>query len=362
MADYTYLFYDLMSNQLIDDFPMSNVEMVRQISATGAWSGSIRITDGNRTRVSQAVIPRRTALYTDRDGVLIYGGILWDYDYDPENRNLSLVGGGIGSYLTHRVIDHPGGLTFTGTDSLAVAQSLIGELQSSSGSNLGIIVEGGTSTGVLIDQIYEDFALTYYWEALAALASLDSGGFDFRFEARYDSSGLPQRYLVFGTPLLGSDTFIDPFQFDYPGNILRFSNPMLGSESATDVYGVGAGEGPTAYIAHTTSPDMLATGYPRLDWVENYGADADETIVNSRAEAERKSRVSPPSVSPYSVRADLEPVIGSYQPGDYGRFRVSDDPWLRGSDQIRKITGITLRPGNDQPESVEISCEAIASA
>lgn len=352
MPDYTYLWCDLMTNQVVDEVTPSEVELTKQLSGTGSWSGSFKVTRRNRDRLRSSLIPRRTALYVDRDGALVYGGILWDRDYNSENQTLRIGGGGFGSYLQRRAIDAE--VDNPSIDSVVAARALITSMQAQTGSNLGIVLEGAETSGTQIDQLHEEWELKWYWDALSGLASLDSGGFDFHFDARYGPDGKPQRYVAFGHPRLGATG--GELQVSYPGNIRRFSWPELGGDVATDVFGLGAGSGASAYIAHKDSPTALAQGFPRLDYVATYGDEQDEEAVEQLAAADLKARTDPPTVPPIEVRGDIDPVVGSYTVGDDLRMLIYD-PWLE-LDTTRKITQLTLRPGGDGPETITIETEA----
>src|SRR3569833_657772 len=76
---YTYLIADLRTGAILDELPLSGVQFDKKLNDTGSQRGQLRVDDPEiRIREPRLLAePGRTALYVDRDGDLVWGGIVW---------------------------------------------------------------------------------------------------------------------------------------------------------------------------------------------------------------------------------------------------------------------------------------------
>jgi hypothetical protein len=102
--DYRYFLCDLVTDEVLVEAPFSNVTYGRSIREAGAFSGDIPITpDTYNLNLYANTLPGRTALYIVRNGVCIWGGIIWSRAYDIVNKILNVNANEFTSYLYHRV-------------------------------------------------------------------------------------------------------------------------------------------------------------------------------------------------------------------------------------------------------------------
>src|SRR3954462_6964694 len=99
MAVYTYYAADLMTGQLLDEIPLSDVSFTLPINDAGTLSATVPLY--SRSGLAQTLATARTALYVDRDGVLVWGGVLWTRRYDAKDTSLQLDALDFLSYLDH---------------------------------------------------------------------------------------------------------------------------------------------------------------------------------------------------------------------------------------------------------------------
>lgn len=104
-VEYRYFLTDLLSNQIISEVPFTGVSYERVNRRAGSFSGSIAYLEATKElNLYEATMPGRTGLYVMRNGVCVWGGIIWSRSYDIDSRNLQVQGGEFLSYFYHRNI------------------------------------------------------------------------------------------------------------------------------------------------------------------------------------------------------------------------------------------------------------------
>jgi hypothetical protein len=102
---YKYFTVDLVSNEVLAEIPFSGVSFERALKGAGKFSGTIAITEEtDNLDLYESTMPGRTALYVLRNGVCIWGGLIWARDYKVTKRELSVDASELTSYLEHRLI------------------------------------------------------------------------------------------------------------------------------------------------------------------------------------------------------------------------------------------------------------------
>jgi hypothetical protein len=112
---YRYYIADLITGQIVMEIPFQGVSWERKISTAGQFTGSIAVPSNNyfnRERTSSiedhfdlynTTVPGKYGLYVLRNGVCVWGGIIWSRSYDIVERTLSVTALEFISYLYHRV-------------------------------------------------------------------------------------------------------------------------------------------------------------------------------------------------------------------------------------------------------------------
>lgn len=102
---YRYFLTDLLSNQVISEVPFKGVSFERVNRRAGSFSGSIPFLEATKgLNLYEATMPGRTGIYVMRNGVCVWGGIIWSRTYDVANRTMEVQGGEFMSYFYHRNI------------------------------------------------------------------------------------------------------------------------------------------------------------------------------------------------------------------------------------------------------------------
>lgn len=318
---YKYKAYDLASNAFLGTIPMRNVRWSRHLNAPGQLTGNVpmgSLTELRRSGVAEILRQEaRVAVFVDRSGVLVWGGILWQTT--PRG------GGGIDiacedflSYLAH--VDTPDSL-FTRVDQIRIAELLL-ELAAANGHDIGVVLSDRVS-GVIRGQQYISGEHKPLLETIQQLAGLDNG-FDFAIDVTY-VDGEPVKQFVPSYPRRGRLATETEVILTLPGNLAPdYTWTRDGTKLATHVTAVGTGEGDSQLQASATNPALIAAGWPRLDLDTSYSDVTDQDALDAHARADA-DLASTPWVTPTVSTRGGNPGVGSFIEGDYARVRITDE-------------------------------------
>lgn len=358
---YRYLFVDLLSNTIIAELPLTGVAFTQQLNQAGTFQAHILLSgiSADKYNVDLATIPGHCGLYVDRDGVLVWGGVIWGRSYNSTEQKLHIMAQEWISYFAHRVVNQT--VDFNQIDQLVIAKTLIQDAQSQPYGNIGVGYNsaGQTTSGVLVDRVYYNYELKNIFDAIQDL-SRQEDGFDFDIEIEYDNiTGLPAKYFNtyyprIGTPYSYGDPNIPVFSFP-AGNMVEYEYPEDGSLVANTLYALGAGSNEGKLISAAQDSVRFAEGWALLDRAVNYSDITDQTVLDNLAVAQVKAVSYPPVVLKVVVPAYVDPVFGTYQVGDDCRIIITDSRFPNTLDQIYRIVGLSVQPGEDGPERVTLT-------
>jgi hypothetical protein len=197
-------------------------------------------------------------------------------------------------------------------------------------------------------------------------------------------AGLPDGKLPAGEYAPPSAFGADKIVFEYPGNVGNFGITESSSAAATRVFVVGnnddLGAGASARYSAASNTDLLNDGWPLLDRVEkqewpvygvnvinvdNYGNYDAEMDLNKTANRFLDESKPPMGEISISVNGSLNPIIGTYNPGEWCSI-ILNDPFFqsrlasnlepRKNVVIRKIDRINVTVPNNPafPEQVTL--------
>ena len=89
---YRYLLADLITNEIIAELPLTGVAFTQQLNQAGTFSGHLLLSGINSAafNVDASTTPGRNGIYVDRDGVLVWGGVIWGRSYKSTEQILTL--------------------------------------------------------------------------------------------------------------------------------------------------------------------------------------------------------------------------------------------------------------------------------
>ncbi|MFF4408478.1 hypothetical protein ACFY1P_29540 [Streptomyces sp. NPDC001407] len=354
---YRYLTQDALTGDWLTlDLPLTDVEFGPQLNGPGHLKGELS------PRLAHTAIdlvdPGNTLIYVERDGLLRWGGIIWQAV--PEGNTLKIEASGWTSYL-HRRHDVDGELggraPYVYTDPCQIARDIVAYAQSVPDGNLGITVDGTTSaakTGTPADpwhsRWWENPNLGDQFDNLFKAAASP----DHTCTVHWDAQHRPVRRIQLGYPRLGARR--TDIYFSTGINIVD-SVPVTYSadEYAQVVIATGVGEG----RAKQRSTDAVRNNRLRLEQVLDLPEVRGVDVLAKRARAERTWRQVMGTVEQITVRDHPAAPIGSWQVGDDVRVTVRDQ-WTRYSGWCR-ITGWTVHPQTPGGESATLTLDPAES-
>lgn len=357
MATYRYLFADLLTNSIIGELPLTGVNFTQQLNTAGTFTGHLLLSGVNATalNISTATIPGRTAIYVDRGGILVWGGVLWNREYNSTEQTLSFQSREFESYFERRKVTTT--QIFTNTDQLTIANSLLNTAQSATNGNIGVQTSPATS-GVLVNRTYYSYELKNVYQAIQDL-SKQLNGFDFNIQVAYDGGGNPTKTLVLSYPKSGttySATNPSAPVFQFPsGNIIEYNYPEDALIAANKIYALGAGSNEGKLIATATDPTLLAAGFPLLEQEANYSDITDATMLAGLATGQIKATSYPPTTLRVVAPPSENPVFGTYLLGDECRVIITDNRFPTTLDAIYRLVALSVTPGEDGPERITLT-------
>jgi len=104
-AVYRYFTTDLLTNQVLAEIPFKGVSFERSIKAAGSFNGNIPVIPETASMdLYNSTMPGKTGLYVVRDSECVWGGIIWNRNYNVVDRELSVSASEFTSYFYHRNI------------------------------------------------------------------------------------------------------------------------------------------------------------------------------------------------------------------------------------------------------------------
>lgn len=345
MPDYRFLVGDLLTGVLREEMPFSDVSYGEVLNAPGAFQATIGLRHPKATRTN--LDPGRTAIYVERDGVLLWGGILWSAQADVAGATVALIGEGFWSYWRRRNLRVT--KTYAATDQLAIAQDLLNWAQAEPGGDIGVIV-GTETSGVLRDRTYNIWERVNIGQAIEQLTAVQNG-FDVSIDVAYDSSGNITKTFRPSYPRRGRDTSI---VLELGSNMAGLSQKIDATTQANRIDILGAGDGPAMLIA--TATDMAAAPpYPLLEDVLTYKDISVPATLLGHGVAAVTTRALPVETLPTVARAGPDTGVGSFITGDEITVR-GEDGYVVVDDRMR-IISIGVNVAADGGENVVVGCE-----
>ncbi|PCG85470.1 hypothetical protein CIB93_14035 [Streptomyces sp. WZ.A104] len=351
MPVYRFQTWHALTGQLLaSHVPLSDVEISGALNASGSLSGTLA--PGFAHLTGRELDPGNTVLSAERDGKLLWGGLVWRAE--PEGATYPVEAAGWGSYL-HRRHDLHGQLggrgPYVNADPCTVIRDAWAYAQEQPDSNLGVQVDSTTSrvtVGTPADPYRTD-----WWEApvlgrvVDDMASIEGG--PQWAESTGWSSGRPAGRIRLGWPRLGSRR--SDIAFATGVNIASVVPVEFDADAyAQVVIALGAGEG----RSRRRAIDAVRNGRLRLEHVLEAPEEKGTDRLADRARAERRARQVLGEITQINVIDHPAAPVGSWQIGDDVRVTVHDtwadfDGWCR-------ITGWALRPPHrNRPEQITLT-------
>lgn len=287
------------------------------LNGAASIAGTISTTTAPSKVTRANLDPGRSAIHVERDGVIVWSGILWTARADVASAVVEVGGEGWWSYFRRRLVRVT--RTYSAADQLFIARDLINYAQAQPGGNVGVLV-GTETSGVGRDRTYYSYERKGIAEAVEQLAAV-TNGFDFAIDVAYESGVITKRFRP-AYPRRGRTTAI---VFELGTNLESLSQEIDATRQANQIDAIGAGEGDAMLIATATDTSQLAS-YPLTeDVIALKDVSVTSTLVGHAA-LEVAARVAPVMRLPTLVAHQASPDVS------LGAFITGDTITVKGSD------------------------------
>ncbi len=347
---YRFLVGDLLSGNIVEELPFSSATYGFLRNRPGGFSGSIARPNAKVTR--DILDPGATALYVERDGVVLWGGIVWAVE--PEAEAIRVGGEGFWSHfrkILHEGVPDPGRpghnklKRYNDVDQLDIVRDVIDYAQTYyPDTNLNVLVDANTS-GVARDEVFRPWDRREIGDALEKMAELNQG-FDFSLDVGWEQDRIVKRLHLFSSRGRLTDIVFD----DHKNCTVR-SRSIDAKDIVRQVTATGSGNG-AALRRFTVQDDTLTGQRPLYQDQVSYSEVDDLTTLESRATKQVTRRRQPMETISIEVEIQKDLPIGSWRVGDYVRVR-SDDPY-EPVDDFYRITGWEVAVDDQGQETVNM--------
>lgn len=293
--------------EYLEEFPAEVIRYSYRLNRPGSIEFTLPLDHAKtlRSNVEEGV---HEAVVIRNEAVVWVGPILTIEEIDtPSSRVLSIRGEGLMGYMRRWHITST--LTFSNTEQLDIARSLISHHQNKAGGDFAIDT-GSEASGVLRDRVYHGFELKNVYDALIQLSEVNNG-FDFQidpatrhFVPYYPRRGIRDASIVFDER-----------------NIRDYSRRRDHTSQASQVYAVGAGEGDDMLVANRQSSTAVAR-YGLLQAITSHKDVTNASTLNAHAQRGLDLLGSVPNLLSLRVSTN-DPGLFSYNEGDEVRVHWS---------------------------------------
>lgn len=347
--EYTFISADLRTGRIINELPMrQDTKFGRILNGTGTLEGRLPLGDARFAGVDihDATDPNRRVIYVDRDGELIWGGIVWGRKYNSSKAEMTITAVEFFSYFIRRFLRTDSVNLFTkfNVDQFDIVRTFLDYVQAETGGNLGIVVSSADS-GVLRDREWFGYERKQIGEAIQQIAAVIDG-FDFEIGVRYDAGGNPERFLGLYYPRAGRISQQTGLLFDKPGNLVSFDYDEDGTQQSTRTDAVGSGEGDLMLLKTAMDSSLLNQGYPLLEQVVDYKDVTAPATLQAHADGDQQEDRLPFTIMKLRVNSGMT-GLNEFVLGDEARVKIEkgDPRFPEGFDESRRIIGWEIQPG-----------------
>lgn len=393
MATYRYQACDVITGNILVEVPLVEVEANRVLNSPGSFTAKMPLA-GVRDK-NGAISPALQQAYWDateedrcsiailRDGTCLGE---WRITGRPTRENdgspVELEGEYISGYFVEVVPswtglsgDLPDGgypgpdsvPSGPGTDPLKIAWDLVAQCKDpitgtdapagSRGLAINLPTRSALNSGQLISRTDWATQTNNVLSMLTTLQQMDPG-FDWAVDVALVGQQII-RTLTLSYPMRGVDagvTILQPEKGGQGGQISKYAANTDGTRRATQIIMTGSSANAGSTLIVRSNNAALVGGYPLKQQVIAQSSETDPNVLQSLADAAAayaSSSEVPPTVT---IRANANPVLGSYTEGDYMTVNIGQsDNFPYGVTQKIRIIGIKIAPPVAGDEFVELT-------
>lgn len=367
---FTVIAYDLNTNTRLCSLPASGLTFDSRLNDAGAISFNIALKSPGVAKVVAPILSyggNPFALYVDRNGVLIWGGIAWTGLYTRSTGMLEVGGKEFLSFFDQRLAAADYSVTTypSGIDPAQLLFKALTDAQNSvlsgPGASIGLNISN-MSTGLptIIPGYPSDqhSMVTDIVDDIIATNVFGVGGVDLQLALGYDAFGLPSRTLSLVTPRAGRTAGSTGLIFDM-SRCIDYTWPTDATQSGNTLVFTGAGNGASTPTATVNAPNVPVGGLgqaPRLDKVVSTSSQS-QSQIELQANGTAQQFGAPLTTPTITVPTSGRQPIGSWIMGDDARLFMppGDDRFPNGLDQYWRIVQETVTVPDAGLSTVELT-------
>jgi hypothetical protein len=339
LASYRYVFVTIRSETIIEEINCFGVYFSRQLGDQGQFTASFQLDQSGKKNVDliAATTPGYCYVVVERNDVPVWWGIVWSRTYQSQAKECQISALGFECYpQKQRMFSY---YTDTGTNVELFCRLWTDMQNSTVGRNLNInvptLVAGPTKTIEVFTTDHKRYA-----DVMSDLSDA-ADGFDWTVDCQRQNNGTYLKTLRVGYPSMGvQPDSPDLVTFEYPGCITNYYMTESMSDAGTNVRVLGSGEGSSMPITDVQQSDMLnLEGWPRWDVDLSYKDVSDAGLINQLAIQAAINNKPPMMTAKIVVKADQDPVFGSYNIGDACQLVITDS---RNPSSGSSVAGIAI--------------------
>jgi hypothetical protein len=319
-SEIRYIFGDVLSNAVIEEIPCQGVSISEGLDG-GEFRGSfgLDLSNKNNEDLVAASIPGKCYVVAERNGVPIWGGMIWSRTYQSQAKVVQIYAKTMDQYFSKVFIRTD--MAWTNTEQRNIFRDLLLAAQADPNA-INLVVPPVFDNVAQVDFDIAGTELRSFKEAMDELSTTENG-FEWRVNVTRESGSYVWSVQV-GYPILGQPLNPASVVFEYPGNVLNYwQNDTVGG-SGTNIFARGAGEGENMPQVEIVHQDLLNAGFPRLDVDISFKTVTDLDKLEALAMVQANMRKAPMPVYTVEMKADREPQFTEWQMGDYCRLAFKD--------------------------------------
>ncbi|HVI80650.1 MAG TPA: hypothetical protein VM715_21375 [Candidatus Acidoferrum sp.] len=353
-----YLFVDLLTRQIVEEFPVYGVSLDRKIRGAGNMTASFKLGTGvwNDADLLNATLPGFRALWALRNNVPIWAGPVWSRTYQSQSNSVSLTGQTYESVFAQiEILSRIGLVNY---DQVLALKYMIDMMQAQAYSNFGIDTSQMSACGVTQNVTVEPYEHKMFSEPIDDLLKA-SNSFDYVIDY-YLQPGTdnPQIYVRSAYPQLGwNQPGID---LDYPGQITNYYYPESAAKGTVRETLLGQGEGSAMPSAVFVNQDLIGAGSPAWARVDSVKSISNPAML-ARVAEEYGRTFALPVVTPTFEIATITEGVDFNEWGNMGvplNVHVQDARFPDGADLRQRMIGWQYTPpSSEAAESIKVVIE-----
>jgi len=359
-ATYTYLAVDLRTNVILNELPLHGVTFDRQVNKAGNFGGSSNLDNDRLSNddLLTATEPGRTGMYIYRDDKIVWGGILWSRTYQSQSKSVELSGQTWESYAYRRI--YRGAQVTLNQPQCNIIQTLWTDLQwADPRGNINVLGASSFPTSDIVRSIqYNPYDFKSYGTSIDDICDNFDDSPEFTIDSFEDGAGNLVKQLVFGYPRIGNIVDLTNLIIDYPGNILNYYYTENASSGNNRFWATGDGDESSVIYGVAEDTDNINSGWPILEGTASHSGVTVQATIDSHAQADLASSPMPVITHSFELKADVEPIFGTYALGDDAKVQIQDARFPNGLDTSVRVVGWSVTPPeSDNTESVSLTLQ-----